>query len=134
MNTTFVTRTAGSLALLASVQLPAQSTGSLTGKITTPDGSPIAHARIAVGGTMLEAIAALDGMFLIHGVPSRGQTLNVRMLGYQPRALAIDVVAGDTIHVEVILTPHALPLDTVEVSSDVGNGTTFVVKVPLRLG
>jgi hypothetical protein len=120
MQATVVSRLAGSLvALLAAAELPAQSTGSLTGKITAPDGNPIASARIAVPGTALEAVAALDGAFRIHGVPSRSQTLRVRMLGYQPRLLTVEIVAGETLHVDVILTPHPLPLDTVEVSSHV---------------
>lgn len=119
MHATLVARAVLSLTALVAVRLPAQPTGSLTGKITAPDGTPVAHARIAIGGTSLEAITAVDGGFRIHGVPPRGQTLNVRMLGYTPRALAIEIVAGDTLHIDVMLTPHALPLDTVEVSSDV---------------
>jgi hypothetical protein len=119
MHATVVLRAAVSLTALAAFRLPAQPTGSLTGKITAPDGSPVAHARIAIGGTPLEAVTAVDGAFRIHGVPPRGQTLNVRMLGYTPRTLAIDVVAGGTLHVDVILTPYASRLDTVEVSSDV---------------
>src|SRR5687768_10395896 len=119
MSATFVVRAVVALTVLVGAQLPAQPTGSLTGKITAPDGSPVAQARIAIGGTALEAVTAVDGGFRIHGVPPRGQTLNVRMLGYTPRAVAIDVVAGDTLHIDVILTPHPLPLDTVEVSSDV---------------
>lgn len=118
MRTTLVARTAASLALFAAVQLRAQTTGSLTGKITAPDGSPVAQARIAIGGTTLEAVTAFDGGFRIHGVPPRGQTLNVRMLGYLPRAVAVDVIAGDTIHIDVVLTRHALPLDTIAVRSD----------------
>lgn len=119
MRTTGFARTAATLAVCAAVQLPAQATGSLAGKITAPDGSPIAHARIAIGGTALEAVAALDGAFRIHGVPPRGQTLNVRMLGYAPRAVVVDIVAGDTLHIDVVLMPRVLPLDTVETISDV---------------
>jgi hypothetical protein len=119
MHATFVSRAAGSLALFVGAQLPAQASGALTGKITAPDGSPIAYARISVGGTPLEAITALDGVFLIRGVPSSGYPMNVRMLGYKPRVLMIEIAAGQTHHVDVMLTPAASTLDTIEVSSDV---------------
>jgi hypothetical protein len=117
---TFVSQLAGSvIGLLCAVQLSAQTTGTLAGKVTSTGGHPVAHARVAVRGTALETVAAADGGFRIQGVPSRSQTLDVRMLGYQPRAIAVEMLAAETLHVQVVLTAIALPLDTVEVISDV---------------
>jgi hypothetical protein len=117
---TFVSRLAlFPVALLAGAQLTAQTTGTLTGRVAGTGGTPLAQAQVSVRGTPLTTVAALDGGFRIHGVPSRSQTLHVRMLGYQPRLLAIEMLAGDTVHVDIVLTPNPLPLDTVEVRSDV---------------
>jgi hypothetical protein len=117
---TFVSRLAPfPVALLAAAQLTAQTTGTLTGRVASKDGDPLAQAQVSVRGTPLATVVALDGGFRIHGVPSRSQTLHVRMLGYQPRMLVIEMVPGETLHVEIILTANPLPLDTVEVHSDV---------------
>jgi iron complex outermembrane recepter protein len=97
MRAAFISRLAGPLLVLAvGVYLPAQTTGTLAGTITTADGSPVGPARVAVRGTLLATVADDDGAFRLHGVPTQDQTLDVRMLGYQPRALAFEVVAGRT--------------------------------------
>lgn len=126
MKGAFLVRAARSLpALLVAVALPtvgevaAQATGTLTGRVKTADGRPLAHAQVAVRGTTLIAVADDGGGFRIAGVPSSAQTLHVRMLGYEPRLLTVAVVAGQTLDVEVVLASNPLPLDTVEVVSDV---------------
>jgi hypothetical protein len=103
---------------LAAVQLRAQSTGTLTGRVTAADGSPVAQAQVAVRGTPLRAVAATDGAFRLTGVPIQAQILDVRMLGYAPRVLDVDVRADQAVDVQVVLIAIALPLETIEVSSD----------------
>jgi hypothetical protein len=103
---------------LGALQLPAQSTGTLTGRVTAADGSPVAQAQIVVRGTPLRAVAATDGAFRLTGVPIQAQTLDVRMLGYAPRALDVDVLSDRPVDVHVVLVAVALPLGTIEVSSD----------------
>jgi vitamin B12 transporter len=90
----------------------------LAGTIRNADGHPISQAQIAVRGTPLTTVAAIDGAFRLLAVPARRHTLDVRMLGYQPRALPVEMLAGETLHVQVMLVAVALPLDTVAVSSD----------------
>jgi hypothetical protein len=104
---------------LVAAQLPAQATGELRGKVTAPDGTPVPHARITVAGSALEAVATADGAFRIYDIPSSSQAVRVRMLGYQPRVMAIDIVAGQIFVLDVVLTPQPVSLDTVDVSSDV---------------
>ena len=119
MQVAFISRfTVSVVVVLSAAHLPAQTTGTLTGKITSADGNPIAQAQVAVRGTPLATVAAVDGGFRIHGVPSQSQTVHVRMLGFQPRLLAIEMVAGETLHVAVVLTPNPQSLDTIEVSSN----------------
>jgi hypothetical protein len=104
---------------LAAAPLLAQGGGTLTGRITAPDGTPIGRAQVAVRGTALKAVAAADGGFRLADVPAQTQTLDVRMLGYAPRALEVEVRAGQIVDVQVELITVALPLDAVEVTSDV---------------
>jgi hypothetical protein len=118
VRTRFDSLLAGSLVgLAAAAQLSAQNTGTLAGRVVTADGSPIPHAQIAVQGTSLATVASVDGGFRLLGVPSWSQTLNVRMIGYKPRAMAFEVLAGDTVNLRVVLNAIPLPLDAVEVRS-----------------
>jgi hypothetical protein len=119
MRTTLVFRLAGSfIALLPAVKLAGQTTGTVIGTITTVSGTPIARARIAVVGTPLATVAAVDGGFRLPSVPTTAQTLDVKMLGYKPRLFAIDVLGGETLHVAIVLAANPLLLDTVAVISD----------------
>jgi hypothetical protein len=118
MQATRIFRSAGLVvSLLPTLQLAGQGSGTVVGMVTTPSGSPVERARVAIVGTSLATLAAADGGFRLTGVPTSGQTLDVKMLGYEPRALAVEIVAGDTLHVQVVLTAIPLPLEAVEIRS-----------------
>ena len=108
---------ASPLLVVAAAQLSAQSTGTLTGQIVSVGGSPIPQAQVSVQGTSLATVAGTDGTFRLVGVPAQNQSLNVRMIGYKPRVVVFQVLAGDTLHLEVVLAANPLPLDPVEVRS-----------------
>lgn len=95
--------------------LAAQKSGALAGVVVAAaDQTPVA-ARIRLAGTLLDATAAHDGAFRFSAVPAGAQTLDVRMLGYSPVVLALDIRAGETLFVRVALKPVALALDPVDV-------------------
>jgi hypothetical protein len=105
-------------ALLVASPLTGQVFGTLTGTISTADGTPIASARIRLLGTSLTTIADGKGMFRIADIPPAAHKLDVRMLGYSPLEQLVDVTAGATFHVKIILVPIPLePLDVVERSA-----------------
>jgi hypothetical protein len=105
-------------ALLVASQLSAQTAGTVTGTVSTEDGTPVASARIRVLGTPLTTIADGKGLFRIADVPAAAHKLDVRMLGYTPLEHLVDVIAGETFHVKLVLVPIPLePLDIVERSA-----------------
>lgn len=112
--------TCTALLLLVSVTLPleGQTTGTLSGIVRVVDeGSPV-RARVRVKGTVLNAAASDDGTFRLANVPAGSQKLDVRMIGFTPLLLAIDVRGGETLFVKVELTPVAAELQAVEVSEE----------------
>ena len=105
------------IAWLAGSALHAQS-GTLTGTIATSDGTPVASARVRLLGTALSTMADAQGAFRIPDIPALGHKLDVRMLGYAPQEVSVDIVAGETFHVKVVLIPIPLePLEVVEHSA-----------------
>jgi hypothetical protein len=83
--------------------LCAQTTGTLAGTVTSADAIPLANARVQVVGTTLATFAGTSGAFQVALVPRGTQTLDVRMLGYAPILLPIDVRVGETLRVHVRL-------------------------------
>jgi hypothetical protein len=104
------------LIVAVSWPLAAQRSGALTGVVVAAADQKPVPARVRLSGTLLDAVAERDGGFRFNGVPAGAQTIDVRMLGYSPVALAVDIRAGETLFVKVALTSVALALDPVEVT------------------
>jgi len=101
---------------LFSGDLVSQSGGTVTGTVTAANKIPISQARVRVVGSNLAAVTRSDGAFEVAQVPTGRQTLEVIMLGYAPTALAIEIAAGATLKVDLVLEP--LALETVTVTAD----------------
>jgi hypothetical protein len=104
------------LSVAGSGPIAAQKSGSLSGVVVAAADQTPVTARIRLAGTLLDAVAAHDGGFRFSGIPVGAQTLDVRMLGYSPVLLALDIHAGETLFVKVALKPVALELEPVEVA------------------
>ena len=105
------------LVLLCASGLAAQA-GTLTGTVATADGTPVPSARIRVIGTSLATVADAKGDFHFSGVPTLSQRLDIRMLGYTPLELSVEILESAANHVKVVLVPVPLePLDIVEKSA-----------------
>lgn len=109
--------------LLLAVELPATSvsaqSGSVTGIVFGADSAPLSHARLRIAGTTVTTLAGATGGFLLVDVPAGRQLLDVRRIGYAPMELPIDVRAGDTLRLRVVLVALALELEAVDVRSEV---------------
>ena len=96
--------------------LLSQTAGTVSGTVTAANKLPLAEARVRVVGTDLATTTRADGAFHVTSVPAGRQQLQVLMVGYAPTTMAIEIVAGDTLRVSLVL--ELLPLETVTVTAD----------------
>lgn len=96
--------------------LDSQSGGTLSGTVTAANNQPLAQVRVRVLGTDLATTTRMDGAFDVANVPPGKRELQALMVGYTPAAMTIEIVAGETLKVSVVLEP--LPLETVTVTAD----------------
>jgi hypothetical protein len=96
----------------------AQGLGTLTGVVTTEDASPLRLARVSISGTTLIVLTEADGSFRLAGVPAGVQTIEVKLLGYSPLALPVDVLGGESMNVKLLLSAQPVTLNPVEVRGD----------------
>ena len=88
---------AGMLLLGLPALLPAQGTGTVTGRVTRQnDQSPLAGVNITVQGTGIAGVTGTDGRYVLPRVPGGQQTLLFRWLGYRPHSVPVTVMAGGT--------------------------------------
>ncbi len=106
------------LLLLSSVSLRAQeSTGSISGRVASRDGTLMARATISIDNGKQGAIAKSDGSFTVTSVAAGEHQLVVSHVGYTPFKTTITVHAGVTEQVEIILDERP-------------TGSTIVVNAP----
>lgn len=108
--------------LLLATELPASvsaQSGTVAGIVFDADSEPLSHARLRIMGTAVTTSAGATGGFLLADVPAGRQMLDVRRIGYAPVQLPIEVRAGDTLRLRVVLLALALELEAVDVRSDV---------------
>jgi carboxypeptidase-like protein/TonB-dependent receptor-like protein len=84
--------------------------------VTAANTMPISHARVRLIGTDLATVTRVDGAFQVAQVPTGRQTLEITMLGYTPKVMAVDIAAGATLYVSLALEP--LALEPVKVTGD----------------
>lgn len=95
----------------------AQSSGVLAGIVTDTGQTPVADARISLVSTRLAVLSGADGRFLISGVPSGVQILDVRKLGFRTIMSPVEIAAAETLHVEVVLASDPVALEALEVTA-----------------
>jgi TonB-linked SusC/RagA family outer membrane protein len=113
--------TAGALWLPSA--LSAQDGATLTGRVTSEAGAPLASASVFIDGLNIGALTREDGMysFVVPAarVQNQAATLSARLLGYKAATVQITLSAG-TITQDFRLAPNPLRLGEVVVT---GAGT-----------
>ncbi|MGK2962986.1 MAG: carboxypeptidase regulatory-like domain-containing protein [Gemmatimonadaceae bacterium] len=104
--------------LLHPLVAPAQEVGVITGMVAGTNSSPLARARVAIAGTSISAATDATGSFRVFGVPVGMQTIEVRMLGYAPLSLPVEVVAGESFHLALEMLREATVLPAVEIAAE----------------
>ena len=94
--------------------------GALRGTVASAEGSPLAGARIQLAGDGAAATSGEDGAFTLAGIPSGTRRVEVRRVGSAPRALDVDVRAGEPTRLAIALSPAPVRLDAVAVEGGAG--------------
>jgi hypothetical protein len=102
----------GSLILTTSAS--AQSTAGLVGSVRDSLGGPVSLAQLSLSG--VRTLSDSAGRFTMAGLPSGGATLLVRRLGFTPLDFKLELAAGRTDSVQLVLT--MLPRELAEITSE----------------
>lgn len=96
----------------------AQDTGTIAGTVvdsTTSEALP--GVNVTVQGLNVGAASGTDGQFEISGVPAGDQTLLASFVGYTTKEVPVDVEAGETVTVNIRISPQAVGLEDVVVTA-----------------
>ena len=106
------------LLILFPTQHHAQSPGGLAGVVISLDSTPLEQAQVTLIGTKLAALTNSDGRFAIGGLRRGLHIIEVKRIGYEPIVSRIEIPAGETLHVQVVLAAEAIDLPSVAVAGD----------------
>src|SRR5437588_753117 len=96
-----------------------QATGTVRGRVTNAaTQQPLAGVWVTVGKRA--AVTRADGGYVVSDVPAGPDTVHARLIGYAPATQPVTVAGGDTVTVDLAMTPRAVNLASVVV---VGYGT-----------
>jgi len=98
----------------------AQTTGSVSGRITDEKNEGVPGATVIIDGTTSGGSSNMDGTYSIQNVPAGPQTLVISYVGYNTVRRPVTVVAGANTEVSAGLTENATALSEAVV---IGYGT-----------
>src|SRR5688572_800693 len=100
--------------------LPAQSTGTISGRVLGEDGAPLAQAQLILVGTGLGARAGANGQYTIVNVPAGDYRLRAQLIGHRPIEAPVTVTAGAVATQDFSMRKQALSLDAIVVTGTAG--------------
>ncbi|RAJ10892.1 iron complex outermembrane receptor protein [Chitinophaga skermanii] len=111
--------------------------GTITGKVTTTDGTAAPHVNVQLLGTEKVTQTGEDGKFTFRRVPVGNYTVRVTLLGFAPVEKAVQVEDGKTQQLSIELEVSSKQLKEVIISSGTQNKFTKnqssdVGKMPLK--
>ena len=114
------------LVFAASIPLAAQApTGRIVGRIVDAEtGRGISDAGIQLVGTTTGTMSGFEGRYNLANVPAGTVTLQVRLLGYQPKTVTgLQLNAGSTLEQDISLTASTVQLETHVVTAEIERGS-----------
>jgi hypothetical protein len=100
-------------------------TGRIVGRIVDAEtGRGISDAGIQVVGTTMGVTSGLEGRYALGSIPAGTITLQVRLLGYQPKTVTgLQLDAGATLEQDISLSPATVQLEMTVVTADAERGS-----------
>jgi hypothetical protein len=89
----------------------------LTGTVVAADGKPLEGALVALLGTALSTRTDAKGAFRLAGLPAGTQSVEVRLLGYAPKRLTVDLSSLRESKLSAVLDERATVLNPVTVAA-----------------
>ncbi|MDX1493120.1 MAG: TonB-dependent receptor plug domain-containing protein, partial [Longimicrobiales bacterium] len=96
--------------------LPAQSTGSVTGIVTSTSGVPLASVQVYVPDSPLGALTNGAGRFLLLEVPAGPVEVRAELVGHRSATRTVEVPPGQAVVVDFRLVAEAIRLEEVVVT------------------
>jgi hypothetical protein len=94
-------------ALAAAVAEPQRirlrGTARVTGRVTAPEGAPLADVQVYLVGENLGAITRQTGVYLILNIPPGTYTLRAERIGLLPKEQQVTVIEGEPLEVDFVL-------------------------------
>jgi outer membrane receptor protein involved in Fe transport len=116
-----------SLGAASATELSAQGTGRIVGRVVeAQQGAPVAGATVEVVGADRQSVTALDGRYVLDGVPAGPVSLRARMIGFGPKVVTGVVVPdeeGATVAQDIALSPEVVQLEEIAVTAEAERGT-----------
>jgi TonB-linked SusC/RagA family outer membrane protein len=88
----------------------AQSTGTVSGTVTSTTGQPAPSVQVTVVGTRLGTITNAEGRYVIGNVPAGTQTVRAQRIGFTMQQQTVAVGAGQTVTLAFQLAPAVTTL------------------------
>lgn len=90
--------------------------GTVKGKVTDQDGSPLFAANVILSGTTFGAATDMEGRYSIKGVPAGTYDLKISMVGFAPQEFSITVSDGQTTEQNAVLQEDILNMESVVIT------------------
>lgn len=104
---------------------PPTPAGTIVGRVQTPQGTPIAGARVAVRGTGAATQTTESGSFELTGTSLGTQVLEVAALGFLLQRPVVDVRPSAPARIELTLAPAPQVLPAIGVVAKRGKASSF---------
>ena len=88
----------------------AQQTGSLTGRVTGPDGQPLVSASVALLSSGQQTTTTSTGAFRFVGVPTGEHRVAIQYFGFRADTLVVRVGAGERATLDIPMQVAAIVL------------------------
>jgi len=102
----------------------------LGGVVHNDKGKPVANAEVAVPGTGVDGRTQQNGAYALAGLPAGTQTVEVRVIGFEPKRFTVDLSRDRLTNLDITLDRPVQTLDAVKIF---GKGSTSMAEFERRL-
>src|SRR5688572_25158138 len=106
--------------VLGAAAIPAQTTGTISGRVIGEDGAPLPQTQIILVGTGLGTRASDNGQYTIVNVPAGQYRLRAQLIGHRPVEAPLTLTGGAVTTQNFTMQKQALSLDAIVVTGTAG--------------